>query len=181
MKIKFIFLLLFIPAVAFSQVQTDAQLKTQNTNQIGKKTPEYYGKLHKDLFDTVIDSKVNVSQVSSGTYTPTLTNTTNVAASTAYVTGYYQIGTTVTIFGKVDIDATLSASTATELQISLVPGLTSNFAAEQDAGGTANSDAVASLSARIKADATTDRLSVVFKALSLNNDSYSFEASYQIK
>lgn len=115
----------------------------------------------------------------SGTFTPTLTNVTNVAASTAYVTGWFRVGDMVTVFGKIDIDATLSASTATELGVSLP--VASNLAAEQDLGGNAISDAIASLSARIKGDAANDRASIVFKSLSLNNDSYSFEFSYQIK
>lgn len=117
--------------------------------------------------------------LAQGTYTPTLSNTTNVAGSTAYVTGYYRVGGMVTVSGKIDIDATLAASTATELGISLP--IASNLVGEEDAGGAAVSDSVASLSARIKADATNDRVSVVFKALSLANDSYSFEFSYQVK
>ncbi len=114
-----------------------------------------------------------------GTYTPTLTNTTNIDASTAYVTGYYRIGNSVTVFGKVDIDATLAASSATELQITLP--IASNMTGEQDLAGTAISDAVASLTARVKGDSSTDKASIVFKAISLSNDSYSFEFSYQVK
>jgi hypothetical protein len=117
--------------------------------------------------------------ITDGTYTPTPVNTTNVSASTAYVTGYYRVGNMVTVFGKIDIDATLAASTATELQIDLP--VASNMTGEQDLAGNAISDAVASLTARVKGDATTDRASFVFKALSLNNDSYSFEFSYQVK
>lgn len=117
--------------------------------------------------------------LAQGTYTPTLSNTTNVAASTAYVTGYHRVGNSVTVYGKVDIDVTLAASAATELGISLP--VASNFAAEEDAGGSAVSDSIASLSARIKADATNDRVSIVFKAISLTNDSYNFEFSYQVK
>jgi len=115
----------------------------------------------------------------SSTYTPSLTNVTNVAASTAYVTGYYRVGTSVTVYGKVDIDATLAASTFTELGIALP--IVSNLANEEDLGGNAISDAIASLTARVKGDAANNRASVVFKALSINNDSYSFEFSYQIK
>lgn len=114
-----------------------------------------------------------------GTYTPTLTNTTNIAASTAYVTGWFRVGAMVTVFGQIDIDATLSGSTATELGVSLP--VASNMTGEQDLGGNAISDAVASLSARVKGDPTNDRASIVFKALSLSNDSYSFEFSYQVK
>lgn len=113
----------------------------------------------------------------SGTYLPTLTNVTNVAASTAYAAQYLRVGNVVTVSGKVDIDATLAASTATELGVSLP--VSSNFGAEEDCGGNAISDSVASLSARIKADSTNDRASVVFKAISLTNDSYSFEFTYE--
>lgn len=115
----------------------------------------------------------------NGTYTPTLFNTSNIAASTAYITGWYRVENRVTVFGKVDIDATLSASTATELGFSLP--IASNMTGEEDLGGAAVSDAIASLTARIRADATNDRASIVFKSLSLSNDSYSFEFSYQIK
>jgi len=117
--------------------------------------------------------------LSDGTYTPSLTNVTNTTASTAYVTGYYRIGASVTVFGKVDVNPTLGAGTATEIGISLP--IASNFTAEEDLGGTAVSDALASETARVKADATNDRAAVIFKSISITNDSYSFEFSYRIK
>ncbi len=118
-------------------------------------------------------------QITSGTYTPTLTNTTNVAASTPYVTGYYRIGNAVTVYGKADIDATLFAGTDTELGMSLP--VASDIAAEQDLGGTAVSDATSGLCARIKGDLTNNRASIVFKASNATNDSYAFQFSYQVK
>lgn len=130
----------------------------------------------------VINSDGKVGQrvlPTSGTYTPTLTNTTNIAASTAYVTSYMRVGNVVTVGFKVDIDATLAANTATLLGFSLPIG--SNFTAEEDAGGTAASDAIASLVVRIKADATNDRVSLVFKSLSLTNDSFNGSFTYIIK
>lgn len=116
--------------------------------------------------------------IASGTYTPTLTNVTNVAASTAYASQWIRVGNVVVVSGKVDIDATLAASTATELGISLP--IASALTAEQQLGGDAVSDSIASLSARIRADATNDRAAVVFKAISLTNDSYSFQFTYLI-
>lgn len=117
--------------------------------------------------------------VASSTYTPTLTSVTNVASSTAYVTGYLQIGTSVTVFGKVTIDVTTAGSTATELGFSLP--VASNLAAEEDLGGAAESDVSGGLGIRIKADATNDRASFVFKAASASNDNYNFQFSYQVK
>ncbi len=116
--------------------------------------------------------------VASGTYTPTLTNVTNVAASTAYACQWMRVGNVVTVSGQVDIDVTLAASTASELGISLP--IASSLTADQQVGGDAISDSIASLSARIKADVTNDRASVVFKAISLTNDTYSFTFTYLI-
>ena len=54
----------------------------------------------------------------SGTYTPTITNGSNVAASTAYVCQYMRVGSVVTVSGRVDIDPTLDA-TVTKFELSL--------------------------------------------------------------
>jgi hypothetical protein len=116
--------------------------------------------------------------IASGTYTPTPTHVANVAASTAYACQWIRVGNVVTVSGKVDIDTTLAASTATELGMSLP--IASNFTAEQNLGGTAASDSVASLSARIKADATNDRASIVFKSISVTNDSFNFSFTYVV-
>lgn len=113
----------------------------------------------------------------SGTFTPTLTNTTNAAASTAYVTGYTVLGSCVRVFGKVDIDATAAGAVLVAVSLPVA----SNLAAEQDLAGIAASDVGAGTVVRIKGDATNDRASFVFPAVSVTNDSYAFEFSYQIK
>lgn len=115
--------------------------------------------------------------ISSGTYTPTLTNVTNITASTAYACQYLRVGNTVTVSGKVDIDVTLGA--ASELGMSLP--IASAFTVEENLGGTGSSAAAASLVSAIRADATNDRAALVFTAVSLTNDSYFFEFTYQIK
>lgn len=115
--------------------------------------------------------------IRSGTYTPSLTNVTNIAASTAYACQWLRVGNVVTVSGKVDIDVTLGI--ASELGMSLP--VTSNMTAEQNAGGTASSAAAASLVSAIRADATNDRAAFVFTAVSVNNDSYFFEFSYLIQ
>lgn len=114
--------------------------------------------------------------IASGTYTPTLTGVTNIAASTAYACQWMRVGNVVTVSGKVDIDVTLGV--ASELGVSLP--IASNFAAEQNAGGAGSSAAAASLVTAIKADATNDRAAFVFTAVSVTNDSYFFEFTYVI-
>lgn len=114
-----------------------------------------------------------------GTYSPTNTNVTNVAASTIYTTNWYRVGNRVTVFGRIDIDVTTASSTDTEVALNLP--VSSNLANDYDLSGSAISDAAASLTARIKGDATNDRASIVFKATSATNDAYSFQFSYQVK
>lgn len=118
-------------------------------------------------------------EISDGLYTPTLTNGANVAASTPYECQYLRVGNSVTVSGKFDVDVTLAASTATELGISLP--IASDFTAEEKCGGDAASDAIASLVGVVKADATNNRASVNFKALSLTNDSWFFTFTYRVQ
>lgn len=69
----------------------------------------------------------------SGTYTPTLTGVTNVAASTAYLCQYMRVGDVVTVSGRVAIDATAN-SVLTELRMSLP--IAASFSAVHRCGGT---------------------------------------------
>lgn len=116
--------------------------------------------------------------VYSGTYTPTLTNTTNVAASTAYACQYMRVGNVVTVSGRVNIDATTTA-TNTTLGVSLP--VASNFAAAQNAGGTFSpSSAAQSVSGVIFADSTNDRASFRILIDSAAAADYYFTFTYQV-
>lgn len=116
-----------------------------------------------------------VGALDHGTYTPTLTGVTNVAASTAYVAQYLRLGNTVTVSGKVDIDVT--AAGATELGISLP--IASNLANQEDVGGTAVAYATIE-NAAIRADATNDRAAMLFVATTLTNQSWAFHFTYEV-
>lgn len=113
-----------------------------------------------------------------GTYTPTLTNVTNVAASTAYTCQWMRVGSTVTVSGRVAIDPTAGAPTATELGISLP--VASNFASAEQCGGTAVSPTVAQESAAILADAVNNRASLQYLASHTTNESFYFTFTYQV-
>jgi len=117
--------------------------------------------------------------VFSGTYTPTLFNTTNVAASTAYECQYMRVGNTVTVSGQVDIDPTL-AVTDTVLGMSLP--IASALAANRQLGGTG---AIVTPSrygegAAINADLTNDRAQFLLRPSSINNSSYAFSFTYRV-
>lgn len=113
----------------------------------------------------------------SGTFTPTLTNTTNVAASTAYLCTYVRVDNTVTMSGRVDIDPT-SASSNTVLGISLP--VASAFTTANQAGGVAFSSVAVSDGAAILSDATNDRLTLQYICTTdVTNHAYYFTVTYQ--
>lgn len=116
-------------------------------------------------------------QFESGTFTPTLTNTTNVAASTAYLCTYVRVDNTVTISGRVDIDPT-SASSNTVLGMTIP--IPSAFTTANQAGGVAFSSVSVSDGAAILSDATNDRLTVQYICTTdVSNHAYYFTATYQ--
>jgi len=111
-----------------------------------------------------------------GTYTPTRTNVTNIAASTIYSAQYMRVGTVVTVSGKVDIDPT-SASVTSELGLSLP--IASNFTSEEQAGGT-GSAIVTTENAGISADAVNNRVSFRFFTTGVANAAWFYTYTYRI-
>lgn len=114
--------------------------------------------------------------VDSGTYTPTLTNTTNVAASTARQATWSRVGNTVTVAGQLDIDPT--ATGAVLLGISLP--VASSFSTAYQLGGVGSTTAIANESYGIEADATNDRASMKNIAVSTANHTVCYTFSYQV-
>lgn len=125
-----------------------------------------------------INSGGAVSALLSGTYTPTLTNTTNVDASVTNANvKYSRIGNIVSVFGEVQIDPTLAAPTSTVLNISLP--IASNLAAASELSGTAN-DGVTSQVAIIRGNITSDTAEVTFQATSTTNRVWTFSFAYMV-
>lgn len=113
-----------------------------------------------------------------GTWTPTLTNGANVAASTAFVCQYIRAGSVVTCSGVVNIDPT-SASVSTVLGISLP--FASDFTAVEQCGGVAACGSVASYSAVISADTTNNRANLRFiNGTDVANNTWGFTFTYLI-
>jgi hypothetical protein len=127
----------------------------------------------------VTDGSGNLSfgnVITSGTYTPTLTNVTNVDASTAYACQYTRIGNMVTVSGKVTIDP--NSTSATELGMTLP--IASNLANEEELAGTAADNGNNNHAVRIKADATNNRAAFVFTPSGNGSADYAFMFMYQI-
>ena len=90
----------------------------------------------------------------SGTYTPTLTNSSNIDASTAFLCQYMRVGNVVTVSGQVNIDFT-SAATYTSLGMTLP--IASDFANASELGGVASSGVATVNTLGILADVTNNR------------------------
>ena len=99
--------------------------------------------------------------LASGTYTPTLTNGANMAASTAYSCQYLRVGDTVTVSGRVDVDPTLTA-TATELGISLPIASALASANANELAGVGSAPGIAGMVMSVRADVTNDRASMIW-------------------
>lgn len=113
----------------------------------------------------------------AGTYTPTLTNTTNIDASA--VSGpfqYSRLGNIVTVAGNITIDPTAAANTL--LGISLP--IASNFTTTMDASGVGSAQ-ISNTTGSIGSDATNDRATLTFQATSTANAGWRVMFMYEVK
>lgn len=68
-----------------------------------------------------------VSTAASGTYTPTLGPSSNVAASTAHPCQWMRIGDVVTVSGMLEIDPTAAAFTVLDISLPIASNFSSNY------------------------------------------------------
>ncbi len=90
--------------------------------------------------------------VGSGTYTPTLTNVTNITSSTAKKCQWQRVGNVVHVSGSVDITPTLAAAATVGISLPIA----SNLAVATDCAGNADAIGVA-MPGSISGDITNDR------------------------
>lgn len=115
----------------------------------------------------------------SGTYTPTLTNVSNIDSSTAYQSQYIRIGNALTVSGKLDLDPSSAGASDTQLGISLP--IASNIGAEEDCAGTAFGDSsVANIGALIKGDAANNRATLEYTSLSGASETFFYTMTCEI-
>ena len=123
----------------------------------------------------------NLGMVNSGTYTPSLTNGTNMAASTAYPLQYLRVGNTVVVGGFVGIDAT-SAGSDTSMRMSLP--ISSNFTTSTDAGGSGSAPCTGSTANDgwvFYSNSATDDIQIDGRAMEAAARNLFFTFVYQIK
>lgn len=125
----------------------------------------------KTYFDTLYYT------ANQSTYTPTLDNTTNVAASSANLCMYYRAGDVVTVAGSVQIDPTATGSVTLGMTLPIASNLTSSL----DLAGVAMTAGVAGQALTIQGDATNDRANFVGITTDAVNRTYYFQFSYLVK
>lgn len=130
------------------------------------------------VYNSTSGTWVPTAAPNSGTYTPTLTGVTNVAAATAFTCQWMRVGNVVTVSGRVMIDPTAAGL----LQLGFSVPIASNFSALEQAGGMAGSnDATNEEALRVYADATNDRVEFagIINALT-GNSGYHFSFTYLV-
>ena len=133
-----------------------------------------------DILSRLDKLESNPTEASSGVYTPTLFNVVNVAASTAYECRWQRAGNTVTVSGRVDIDPTAAAPTATELGISLPVASAFSSANREECAGVGHATTVTAQHGAIRSDPTNDRAEYLFDATSAANVTHHFTFTYVI-
>lgn len=126
-------------------------------------------------------TKNRLDYFESGTYTPTLFNTTNVASSTAAVTKVLRIGTTVVVSGEVTIDPTTEVLTPlTELGISLPHAADITNARDISGIAVCDQSATQTAGAAIRGDVSNDRAVLRFHASDPASRIWTFRFEYKV-
>ena len=119
----------------------------------------------------------NLNTIVSTVYTPTLTNTTNITASSVSECQYLRVYSTATVSGQVTIAAT--ATGAVVLKMSLP--VASNFASTSQAAGTfATLTVGGTTTGAILADIVNDVFEFRFNAANTTSTVYAFTVTYQV-
>ncbi len=119
----------------------------------------------------------NSNILNYGAYTPTLTNTANLSASTAYPCQYMQVGTVVTVSGRVDVDPT-TITTLTQLKISLP--VSSNFTQSYQCGGCGGAAGTSVEAYGITAAPSDTNALMSWVAVDVTNHQVAFSFTYQV-
>jgi len=109
-----------------------------------------------------------------GTYTPTLTNGTNVADSTAFLCHWFRVGNTVTVSGAVNINTTSTGASVISMTIPVASVFTNSYQGG-GAGTTQTKDC-----GRFVTNSVTHGMTMNWTAIETANNSWSFIFSYQI-
>lgn len=120
----------------------------------------------------------DVTNLASGTYTPTRSVEANMDANvTMSEAQYMRVGNTVTVSGQFTADPTLTATT-TSFEITLP--VASNIGAVEDVSGTANCGNIVSMGGAITGVVANDTAKIFWEASDITSQIWSYVMVYQI-
>jgi hypothetical protein len=126
--------------------------------------------------DYTDDEITALGVIASGTWTPTLTNTTNIAASTTAECRYTRLGNVVSFAGRVSVTPTGAGQCVMGVSLPVA----SNFAAAGDAAGSGVATENPYIPVLVQGDQTNDRLLVAFYATSVAVRFVAFSGQYTV-
>lgn len=166
-------------AVDLSSAQTVAGVKTFSSFPVtpsSAPTTDYQASNKKYVDDSIVSGLTNIT---SGTYTPTLTSVTNVSSSSASNSRYIRVGNVVHCSVIIAVTPTSSGGTLTEIGISLP--ISSNLTSNTLSGvGNAQYSSSAMVPGLVSTDSTNDRATFLFNAQSTGTNACRVEFSYEI-
>ena len=137
------------------------------------KLPMYGGLKIEDWFRQVWQM---LNRRVGGTYTPTLSNVSNITASTIYECTWFRIDDVVCVSGRVDITPT--AVTGVILGISLP--ITSNFTSVYHCNGSGSAINISGQHCAVEADTTNKQALLKYMTLSTANRPMVFNFTYKV-
>lgn len=135
-------------------------------------------------YTAVYDSTTNAylmlaPTATAGTYTPTFTNTTNVAASTASACWYTRVWNYVSVSCALNVDPTAAAPTATVLGVSLP--IASNLTGNDLWGTCAAPISATERAAAVIPDTANDRASITWETADASNHTMYCTFNYVVR
>lgn len=119
-----------------------------------------------------------VQEIRSGTYTPTSSNQTNLAANpTMTKAQWFRVGNVVTVSGRFIADPTLAA-TSTSFEID--PPVESIFAKKEDCSGVAFCGTVAGMGAAIYGENTNNTVFFLWVSSDIISQTWSYTFTYEV-
>lgn len=170
---------------------TDTQIKADGSTNLGQRdilitvkpvtngmpSPFLVGSVQ---YDTTVKANGfnGVNSVIYNTFTPTLTNTTNIASSTPQLSSYFCIGNHCHVSGYFDVTCTAGAGTSSTLKISLP--IASAMTLITDLNGVVGSSSLTQTGA-IFADTTNDVAQVTWLCQSTGAQAIRYSFDYLVK
>lgn len=115
--------------------------------------------------------------INNGTYTPTLSNSSNISASTAYTFHWIRMGDEVSFSGQLDLDPTIAGAISIEISLPIA----SDFTLSDDLSACATNATAGEGGGIVSASGANNTMSFSAIAVGVANITYKVSGHYQIK